>query len=200
MNLLDIGGGFPAPYDDTRQAVPRAGQDHQPRARPAVSRRTSRSSPSRAGSWCATAATAVSKIIGKAVRDGKLCYYIDDGVYHTFSGVIFDHCQYHLKAFKRGPTQICSVFGPTCDALDMVSHGGGTARDLRAGRPALQRTNRRLQPRLLDLVQRLPARQGGAREPVNSAIRRCACALCFARAVRAFAPCKIRKDELFVAV
>jgi len=63
----------------------------------------------------------VAKIIGKAVRGGKLCYYLDDGVYHTFSGVIFDHCQYHLKSFKKGPLQICSVFGPTCDALDTIS-------------------------------------------------------------------------------
>ncbi len=69
----------------------------------------------------ATAATAVVKIIGAAVRDGKPCYYVDDGVYHTFSGIIFDHCQYHLRAFKKGPTQICSVFGPTCDALDTIS-------------------------------------------------------------------------------
>jgi ornithine decarboxylase len=60
-------------------------------------------------------------VIGKAVRDGKQCYYINDGVYHTFSGIIFDHCQYHLQAFKEGPTQISSVFGPTCDALDTVS-------------------------------------------------------------------------------
>ena len=39
----------------------------------------------------ATAATLVAKVIGKAVRDAKTCYYIDDGVYHTFSGIIFDH-------------------------------------------------------------------------------------------------------------
>ena len=69
----------------------------------------------------ATAATAVSKIIGKAVRDAKLCYYIDDGVYHTFSGVIFDHCKYHFAAFKNGPNKVASVFGPTCDALDVIS-------------------------------------------------------------------------------
>jgi ornithine decarboxylase len=37
----------------------------------------------------ATAGTAISKIIGKTVRDGKLCYYIDDGVYHNFSGIIY---------------------------------------------------------------------------------------------------------------
>ncbi|MBF0246028.1 MAG: type III PLP-dependent enzyme, partial [Planctomycetes bacterium] len=68
------------------------------------------------------AGIAVSKIIGKAVRDGKLCYYVDDGVYHTFSGIIFDHCQYHMEAIrKKGPPQICTVFGPTCDALDVIS-------------------------------------------------------------------------------
>ena len=54
---------------------------------------------------------AVSGVIGKAVRDGKQCYYINDGVYHTFSGVIFDHIQYHFNAFKRGATQVCAVFG-----------------------------------------------------------------------------------------
>jgi len=55
------------------------------------------------------------------VRDGKLCYYINDGVYRTYSGVIFDDCQYPLKSFKKRPTQLCSVFGPTCDALDTIS-------------------------------------------------------------------------------
>ncbi len=69
----------------------------------------------------ATAATAVMKIIGRAVREGKRCYYVDDGVYHTFSGIIFDHCKYPIRSFKSGPTQICAVFGPTCDALDTIS-------------------------------------------------------------------------------
>jgi ornithine decarboxylase len=69
----------------------------------------------------ATAATAVARVIGKAVRDAKPCYYIDDSVYHTFSGIIFDHCQYHLKAFRKGPAEICAVFGQTCDGLDTIS-------------------------------------------------------------------------------
>ena len=69
----------------------------------------------------ASAAASVARIVGKAVRDGKTCYYIDDSVYHTFSGIIFDHCQYHLKAFKKGKTEICAVFGQTCDGLDTIS-------------------------------------------------------------------------------
>jgi ornithine decarboxylase len=120
MNLLDIGGGFPAPYDASVKPFRELAK--------VINREIDRLFPKKVqilaepGRFLvATAATAVSKIIGKAVRDGKLCYYINDGVYHTFSGVIFDHCHYHLKSFKKGPAQICSVFGPTCDALDVVS-------------------------------------------------------------------------------
>ncbi|NQU10373.1 type III PLP-dependent enzyme [bacterium] len=120
MNLLDIGGGFPAPYDATVKPFRELAR--------IINRELDRlfakniqilAEPGRF--LVATAGTAISRIIGKAVRDGKLCYYIDDGVYHTFSGVIFDHCHYHLKSFNRGRKQICSVFGPTCDALDVVS-------------------------------------------------------------------------------
>jgi ornithine decarboxylase len=132
MNLLDIGGGFPAPYDATVKPFRELAS--------IINRELKRLFPkniqilAEPGRFlCATAATAVSKIIGKAVRDGKLCYYIDDGVYHTFSGVIFDHCHYHLKSFKRGPTQICSVFGPTCDALDVVSMAEELPGDLQLG-------------------------------------------------------------------
>jgi ornithine decarboxylase len=122
LNLLDIGGGFPAPYDDDVQPFRMLAQ----RLNAELERLFPReieilAEPGRF--LIATAATLVARIIGKAVRDGKLCYYIDDGVYHTFSGIIFDHLKYHVGAFKQGPTQICSVFGPTCDALDTISLG-----------------------------------------------------------------------------
>ncbi len=35
--------------------------------------------------------------------------------------MIFDHCKYPVKAFKRGRTKLSAVFGPTCDALDVIS-------------------------------------------------------------------------------
>src|SRR5215469_12738117 len=120
LKLLDIGGGFPAHYDDTVPSFKKLAT--------MINTELDRLFPkaieilAEPGRFLvASAATAVAKIIGKAVRGGKLCYYLDDGVYHTFSGVIFDHCQYHLKSFKKGPLQICSVFGPTCDALDTIS-------------------------------------------------------------------------------
>jgi ornithine decarboxylase len=132
MNLLDIGGGFPAPYDESVKPFRELART--------INHELDRLFPkniqilAEPGRFLvATAATAVSKIIGKAVRDGKLCYYINDGVYHTFSGVIFDHCHYHLKSFKRGPAVQCSVFGPTCDALDVVSMAEQLPADLERG-------------------------------------------------------------------
>jgi ornithine decarboxylase len=120
IKILDIGGGFPAPYNkhvkpfrDLARVINAEidrlfAPDIQILAEP--------------GRFLvATAATSVARIIGKAVRDGKPCYYIDDSVYHTFSGIIFDHCQYHLKSFKKGKTDICAVFGQTCDGLDTIS-------------------------------------------------------------------------------
>jgi ornithine decarboxylase len=120
LKLLDIGGGFPAHYDATVPPFTRFAR--------MINAELNRLFPepieilAEPGRFLvASAATAVASIIGKAVRGGKLSYYLTDGVYHTFSGIIFDHCQYPLKSFKKGPTQICSVFGPTCDALDTIS-------------------------------------------------------------------------------
>ena len=120
MNLLDIGGGFPAPYDESVRPFRELAK--------VINTELDRLFPkniqvlAEPGRFlAATAGLSVASVIGKAVRDGKTCYYIDDGVYHTYSGVIFDHCKYPVHAFKKGATTLCSVFGPTCDALDVVS-------------------------------------------------------------------------------
>ena len=120
IKILDIGGGFPVPYN--RHVKPFSALARK------INAEIDRLFPkdmeilAEPGRFVvATAATSVARIIGKAVRDGKTCYFIDDSVYHTFSGIIFDHCPYHLKAFKKGPTEICAVFGQTCDGLDTIS-------------------------------------------------------------------------------
>jgi ornithine decarboxylase len=120
IKILDIGGGFPVPYD--RHVKPFSLLAKKINAE--ISRLFPEdiqilAEPGRF--FVATAATLVAQIIGKAIRDGKTSYFIDDSVYHTFSGIIFDHCQYHLKAFKKGKTEICAVFGQTCDGLDTIS-------------------------------------------------------------------------------
>jgi len=120
LKLIDIGGGFPAPYNSGVEPFRKlAKRINSELKRLFAANIEILAEPGRF--LVATAATLVAKIIGKAERDDKRCYYIDDGVYHTFSGIIFDHCQYSIKAFKNGSKQISSVFGPTCDALDTIS-------------------------------------------------------------------------------
>ena len=117
---LDIGGGFPAPYDKQvkpfRLLAAKLNKEIDRLFAPEIE---ILAEPGRF--MIATACTSVASVIGKAVRDDKKCYYIDDGVYHTYSGMIFDHCNYPVKAFKKGPTEISAVFGPTCDALDTIT-------------------------------------------------------------------------------
>jgi len=120
VKILDIGGGFPAHYEKNVKPL----RDLARRLNSEFDRLFPKhieilAEPGRF--MVATAATVVAKVIGKAVRDGKQCYYINDGVYHTFSGIIFDHCKYRVKAFRHGQKQISAVYGPTCDALDTIS-------------------------------------------------------------------------------
>jgi ornithine decarboxylase len=119
LKILDIGGGFPAPYDDSVPPFKKLAKmlnSELDRLFPAPIEILAE--PGRF--MVASAATAVAQIIGKSVRGGKLSYYLNDGVYQTYSGIIFDHAQYHLKSFNDGPTQFCAVYGPTCDALDTI--------------------------------------------------------------------------------
>jgi ornithine decarboxylase len=120
LKILDIGGGFPVAYDRHVKPISVLART--------INAEVARLFPpdieilAEPGRYLvATAATSVARVIGKAVRDGKPSYYIDDSVYHTYSGIIFDHCQYSVKAFRRGRTEISAVFGQTCDGLDTIS-------------------------------------------------------------------------------
>src|SRR6266498_2229025 len=83
MNLLDIGGGFPAPYDESVKPFAELAK--------VINTELDRLFPrdvqilAEPGRFlAAVCGTSVAKIIGKAVRDGKTSYYINDGVYHTY--------------------------------------------------------------------------------------------------------------------
>jgi len=132
MKVLDIGGGFPVKYNSDVKSFSVLARkinseikrlfngDVDPIAEP--------------GRFIvATACTLVTKIIGKAVRDGKTCYYMDDGVYNSFSGQIYDHQSYPLHSFKEGENKVCATFGPTCDAFDTISLADELPEDLEIG-------------------------------------------------------------------
>ena len=120
LNILDIGGGFPVPYD---ARVPRfeelAGLLNAEFQRLYPEDVEIIAEPGRF--MVATAATLVTEIIGKARRDGKIFYHVNDGLYHTFSGVVYDHWVPNFQAFKEGDREVCAVVGPTCDSFDKIT-------------------------------------------------------------------------------
>ncbi|MDD4126378.1 MAG: type III PLP-dependent enzyme [Methanomicrobium sp.] len=120
ITLLDIGGGFPVKYHPSvksiRTLAKQLNEEFERLLPPDIQ---IMAEPGRF--LVANACTIVAKVVGKAYRDGKPCYYINDGVYHTYSGQIFDHCTYPVLSFKEGELQISAVFGPTCDAFDTIT-------------------------------------------------------------------------------
>ena len=120
LKIIDIGGGFPVPYDsqvpEFEQLATLINSEIQ-RLFPADIEILAE--PGRF--LAATAAKLITEIIGKSRREGKTFYYINDGIYHTFSGVIFDHWLPNFTAFTSGKKEVCAVVGQTCDSFDKIS-------------------------------------------------------------------------------
>lgn len=123
LELLDIGGGFPIRHFDTEE-------DPFEKMARGIAREIDRlldpnltviAEPGRfiAG----PAGTFIARVVGKAIRENKHWYYLDDGVYGGLSGMIFDHAKYQFRASGRGRPRLSALAGPTCDSLDIISRG-----------------------------------------------------------------------------
>ncbi|NNF99497.1 MAG: type III PLP-dependent enzyme [Desulfobacteraceae bacterium] len=120
MSVLDIGGGFPVSYDGGHVDINRYCELIRDALKELPSYVNVIAEPGRFLS--APAMTSVSTIVGKAIRDGMHWYYLDDGVYGSFSGQLFDHMRYPLEVFSSGPGRYPSVLaGPTCDSIDVIA-------------------------------------------------------------------------------
>lgn len=65
--------------------------------------------------------TSICSIVGISDRIDARWYYINDGLYGTYSGVAFDHIEYNMHVFSDDKQCTTSVLtGPTCDSIDVV--------------------------------------------------------------------------------
>jgi len=69
------------------------------------------------------AGTLVTRVVGKAIRENKHWYYLDDGVYGTLSAQVFDHAKFDFQTIRDGRTQLSTLAGPTCDSFDIIARG-----------------------------------------------------------------------------
>ena len=121
LNVLDIGGGFPVDYEKAeatnifefcapiREALKQIPADIKIIAEP--------------GRFLsAPAMINICTVVGKAERFEKPWYYLDDGVYCSYSGQIFDHVIYpKFTPYVDGPKQESVLAGPTCDSIDIIA-------------------------------------------------------------------------------
>jgi len=119
LDILDIGGGFPIAYGGALQPIRefcrpiRQALKQLPRGMRVIAE------PGRfiAG----PAGTGVATVVGRAQREGRWWYYLDDGLYGSYNGQLYDHARYPIDVpGRKGPAHPSVLAGPTCDSIDVV--------------------------------------------------------------------------------
>jgi len=118
LDTLDIGGGFPVSYLEAVMPVEQFAEPIAAALRQYFGRYRVIAEPGRF--LVGDAVTLIVQVIGRSVRDEIKWYYIDDGLYGSFSGKLYDHCDYPLTVEKEGRKELCVIAGPTCDSFDVV--------------------------------------------------------------------------------
>jgi ornithine decarboxylase len=118
--ILDIGGGFPVDYLQSCMPIEefcapiRAALQELPPSMRIIAE------PGRY--IAAPAAVSVTSVMGRAQRDGRWWYYLDDGLYGSYSGQVYDHATYPVEALvPAGNTYPSVLAGPTCDSIDVIN-------------------------------------------------------------------------------
>jgi ornithine decarboxylase len=121
LEVLDIGGGFPIDYLEPAPAIDafcapiREALARLPKGLRVIAE------PGRF--ICGPAVVAISTVMGRAKREGRWWYYLDDGVYGTFSGQLYDKMRFPIEPLRdpERPREPCVISGPTCDSLDIIA-------------------------------------------------------------------------------
>jgi ornithine decarboxylase len=118
--ILDIGGGFPVEYLQNCMPIEefcapiRAALQELPPSMRIIAE------PGRY--IAAPAAVSVTSVMGRAQRGGRWWYYLDDGLYGSYSGQVYDHATYPVEALvPAGETHPSVLAGPTCDSIDVIN-------------------------------------------------------------------------------
>ena len=121
IRMIDIGGGFPIKYfRDDRIVI----ETFASTLRKEMDRLFDKdidiiAEPGRA--LVGPAGMLITRVLGRSIRNNKNYYYLDDGVYGDFSGIVFDHAKYEFRTLVKTQKYASILAGPTCDSFDTIS-------------------------------------------------------------------------------
>jgi ornithine decarboxylase len=118
LDTLDIGGGFPVAYVETVMPIDRFTEPIADVLEKYFDQCRVIAEPGRF--LVANAVWLITQVIGKSKRGGIPWYYIDEGLYGSFSGKLFDKCDYAIQSEGNSERELCVIAGPTCDSLDVL--------------------------------------------------------------------------------
>jgi ornithine decarboxylase len=119
LDVLDIGGGFPVAYGGVQPKIREFCRPIRCELRSLPRGTRVIAEPGRF--VAASAGTCITAVTGRAQREGRWWYYLDDGMYGSFSGQLYDHAHYPVDCLDRkGPRHPCVLAGPTCDSIDVI--------------------------------------------------------------------------------
>lgn len=120
FDTLDIGGGFPIDYTQPVQDIGRWCAPLRAALASLPKRVRVIAEPGRY--IVGPAAIGVASVMGRAQREGHWWYYLDDGLYGSYSGQLYDHARYPVEPLRANGTKLPAVLaGPTCDSIDVIA-------------------------------------------------------------------------------
>lgn len=127
FDTLDIGGGFPVSYDTSVATIEEIAARMRPLLEPHAGRLDIIAEPGRI--LVAEAMTLVTSVAGIAERDDGRWYYLDDGLYGSYSNVftedvhplVFAERELRDDAADAADHRWATLAGPTCDSSDVIA-------------------------------------------------------------------------------
>lgn len=119
IEILDIGGGFPISYEEQVVGIEEFCKPIREELSLLPDQIRVFAEP---GRFIVGPSTInVMSVVGKAIREGKFWYYVDDGNYGSYTAQFFDHITIPMYSVKKSDNVFDSVItGPTCDSTDVI--------------------------------------------------------------------------------
>ncbi|NLA75486.1 MAG: type III PLP-dependent enzyme, partial [Deltaproteobacteria bacterium] len=118
LEIIDIGGGFPINYLTPVMPMAQFCSPIIEYIERYFTNYTVIAEPGRVISGPTMALAA--RVMGRSRRNGVWWYYLDEGLYGSFSGKMYDHADYPMLSDRTGKRYNSVIAGPTCDSIDVL--------------------------------------------------------------------------------